>query len=182
MCVTEGAAQAQILGGLLANNTAKDTLNVVSPQSTTLDVTGNKLNIIDSSVVLSDASSLARSSFPAGYVDGLQGVQSVVATEDNFVFAAGTDQDKLALFVRQVDTDPTNQTGSLLKWVGAIDNNQGVPEKPAKLVLSADEEFLYAVGDASIAVFKIGTVNGLPTLTEVQTLNSASVNNCLLQR
>ena len=172
----EGAAQAQILGGLLTNGTAKDTLNVISPLSTTLDVTGNKLNIIDSSVVLSDAGSLARGSFVPGRIDGLQGVQSVVATQNNhFVFAAGTDENKLALFVRQVD--PANASNSLLKWVGAIDSANGVPDKPTKLVLSADEKFLYAIGDVSIAVFKIGTVNGLPTLTLTQALDNAAVQN-----
>jgi hypothetical protein len=124
----EGAANSELLAG--GNDVA--TLSVVTPGDTTVDVNANQLRIIEGARVLDHISNLSRQSFPVERVDGLQGVRSVVTTKNHFVFAAGTAENKIAMFVRQVD--PNDPTKSLLTFVKAIDSARGmVPRSPSVL-------------------------------------------------
>jgi hypothetical protein len=168
----EGAERSEILGGTDANDMATDTLTVLSPVSTTIDITENEVRIIDGSLVLEHEDNLVRDSFPVPRVDGLLGVRSVAATQNHpFVFAAGTAEDKIAMFVRTL-SDPENPASdSLLKWVGAIDSATGhVPESPSKLVLSPNENYLYVVGSNSIAYYQVTNDEGKPKLIHGGTL------------
>ncbi len=144
----------------------------MTPLDATVDVTGNQLRIIEGARVLDETSNLSRASFSVDRVDGLQGVRSVVTTASHFVFAAGTAEDKLSLFVR--DVDPNDATKSLLMFVKALDRSTGnVPVQPSVVKLSPDEHFLYVVGTAKISIYKILSVNGKPDLQWVQAISSS---------
>ncbi|MCG8602326.1 MAG: PKD domain-containing protein, partial [Verrucomicrobiales bacterium] len=204
----EGAEVAEVLGGREdtngdgrpdENGLAVDTINVVSSLTTTVDITRNTLDIIDGARVLDHSDSLKQGSFPSLRVDGLLGVQSVVTTTGNntfdvvdalgitrqvtgkaAVFAAGTDENEIAMFVRTVDEeDPTR---NYLQYAGFIpendpDGNRVVPDGPHTIKLSADERFLYVLGTSEIAQFAIGTtISGQPTLTKVASYSGDLTN------
>ena len=156
----EGVAKAEILAGKTGD--IKNTLEVISPLSSTINVDGNELRVIDGAVVLAHENSLEINSFPTTVVDGLLGVQSVVSTKNHFVYAAGTDENKIAIFKRIADpnADPndTNPSESVLRYVGVLGEEDGVPSVPGKLILSPASELqerLYVIGDDRIAVFAI---------------------------
>ena len=175
----EGAERSE----LIAAENQTNTLSVVTPLNATVDVANNTLSIIEGARVLDHESNLTRDAFPIGRVDGLQGVQSVVtSTTDPFVFAAGTGEDKIALFIRVAD--PTaDHPGSRLVYVDAIDSINGhVPSKPSKLELSPDSKYLYVLGGFSgsngntvLTVYEIGQQsNGDPKLTWKQDLTGST--------
>ncbi|MEZ6092132.1 MAG: hypothetical protein R3C05_29835, partial [Pirellulaceae bacterium] len=164
----EGAQHSEVLGG----GDEVDTLSVVTPLNATVDVTGNELRIIEGALVLEHESNLSKASFPLGRIDGLQGVQSVVAMQTApFVFAAGTGEDKLALFYRVAD--PNVLQGSTLKFAGVVDTN--VPITPHTLKLSPDERFLYVLGESKISVFRIDNQSGQPRLYWLQDVSGGTV-------
>ncbi|MGB3119982.1 MAG: hypothetical protein WBE58_14270, partial [Verrucomicrobiales bacterium] len=195
----EGAQTAEILGGREdadgdgrpdANGLAVDTINVVSALTSTIDVNRNTLTIVDGARVLDHEDNLYQGSFPSLRVDGLFGVQSVVATGGNTtfqtqdalgitrtvtgepaVFAAGTAEDKIAMFVRT--QDPVDPSRSFLRYVGYVDVppvQVGQPFHPHTMTLDPGEKFLYVLGDTAIRQFAIGsTFSGLPELTLVAT-------------
>ncbi len=141
-------------GYSLDAGSSKSTLAVVTPLTASVNVTGNQLKIIEGAQVLDETSNLSLDSFSVNSVDGVQGVSSVVTTSNHAVFSAGTTENKIGIFVREVD--PTDASTSILTFVSAIDSVTGhVPVDPTVLELSPDQNFLYVLGSSRISVFAI---------------------------
>ncbi|MFO0875850.1 MAG: PKD domain-containing protein [Gemmataceae bacterium] len=180
------AGQADITGDGIPDptGTALSSLTVLSNNELQADISGNTLRLIDGLRVLDHTNSLAKLSFPAFRVDGLEGARDVVtlATSDDrrWVIGAGTAENELAIFERRVDA--TKPTVAYLEYVTVKQDIHGVPAGPAQLVLSSDNRFLYVVGSGSIAVMNVIQRNGLLDLTASTAVTQSGITHFVLSQ
>jgi len=102
-----------------------------------------------------------------GGVDGLAGARDVVVSPNGaHLYAAGADEDSIALFARDAVSGALTYLGRVQDGVGGVDGLAGV----AALALSPDGAFLYAAspGENAVAVFSRNAASGALAFVEVE--------------
>ena len=102
-----------------------------------------------------------------GGVDGLRGVQSVTVSPDgNHLYAAGYEEDAVAIFSRNPSSGSLNIVEAQRDGVGAVDGLDGA----LSVTVSPDGNHLYAAGrdDDAVAVFSRNPSTGNLTFVEMQ--------------
>jgi len=102
-----------------------------------------------------------------GGVDGLRGVQSVTVSPDgNNLYAAGYEEDAVAIFSRNPSSGSLNIVEAQRDGVGAVDGLDGA----LSVTVSPDGSHLYAAGrdDDAVAVFSRNPSTGNLTFVEMQ--------------
>lgn len=108
-------------------------------------------------------------------VDGLSGGLAIVISPDGqHVYAAGSNDDAIAVFSRNTTTGALTFVEVKVDGTGGVDGLNGV----GSLAISPDGSHLYAGGsfDDKIAVFSRNSTTGALTFVEVKTDNNGGIN------